>query len=648
MRVVKDKKEEQFRRELRIRAIAGSNTRDAAARAARQTQAEGSITLEQRRAAREAANDAHLGGYGSKRRPASSTVKEGPPFSTHLGAVSLLFDADATLNITMEAAREVAAEQVERKATRPGAKAAQDVLAEATVELAAEAKAANIDGDVALSAHLPDTLEEFESEVAWLRRKQSLAREDCARAESVLREKARSRGRQLTAAEGRADETLSNARRRYNKYNRRLVVLQRLLAPGERFGPQLAVEKEDEEAPRAGPEGVAPREGDVGWLSKAVADLALEQARSEEALKEAARQRAEASRARWAAGKARVVKAGAYVSMFMLAADRQARELERRRCLKAGEPLPWDLAEGDEEAPGLPGVTRLAASRGASPSPPRRRSTGGSHGGSNPTRRASPNLSTGRLQGWGGSAAETAEAAGRAPSPVERLVGSVRDLLQLGGGEGEDGRGASSRPGSPGKRRLVSGRSPARSPARSPSSPGSPGSFVADPLTPPSSPGKGLGALLSLGKMRLMGGSPAALDTQEALEEKNTVWSVRIRHVRQAMELRSMPEAQRLLSSLQERALRQAKRTPPPVRALGVVSHDRFAGGGEYYGGGGGAWGEELNQEVLEHTWMLERAGRLGEALHAMEDDPRRRFVLGREAYEQDVQRRCTAMQTSP
>ena len=219
-RVVKDKKEEQFRRELRIRAIAGSNTRDAAARAARQTQAEGSITLEQRRAAREAANDAHLAGYGSKRRPASNAVKEGP---------HTLFDADATLNITMEAAREVAAEQVERKATRPGVKAAQDVLAEATIELAAEAKAALIDGDAALSAHLPDTLEEFESEVAWLRRKQSLAREDCARAESVLREKVRNRGRPLTVAEGRADEALSNARRRYNKYNRRLVVLQRLL-----------------------------------------------------------------------------------------------------------------------------------------------------------------------------------------------------------------------------------------------------------------------------------------------------------------------------------------------------------------------------------------------------------------------------------
>ena len=636
-RVVKDKKEEQFRRELRIRAIAGSNTRDAAARAARQTQAKGNVTLEQRRAAREAANDAHLGGHGSKRRPASSAAKEGP---------HTLFDADATLNITMEAAREVAAEQVERKATRPGAKAAQDVLAEATVELAAEAKAADIDGDAALTAHLPDTLEEFESEVAWLRRKQSLAREDCARAESVLREKARSRGRPLTVAEGRADETLSNARRRYNKYNRRLVVLQRLLAPGERFGPQLAVEKEDEaaegeEAPRGGPEGVAPREGDVGWLSKAVADLALEQARSEEALKEAARQREEASRARWAAGKARVVKAGAYVSMFMLAADRQAKELERRRCLKAGEPLPWDLAEGGEESPGSPGVTRLAASRGASPSPPRRRSTGGSHGGSSPTRRASPNLSPGRLRGWGGSAAETAEAAGRAPSPVEKLVGSVRGLLQLGGGEDEDDRGASSPPGSPGKRHLVSGRSPARSP-------GSRGSFVADPLTPPSSPGKGLGVLLSPGKMRLMVGASAALESQEALEEKSTVWSVRMRHVRQAMELRSVPEAQRLLSSLQERALRQARRTPPPVRALGVVSHDHFAGGGEYYGGGGGAWGGELNQEVLEHAWMLDRAGRLGEALHAMEDDPRRRFVLGREAYEQDVQRRCTAMQTSP
>ena len=146
-----------------------------------------------------------------------------------------------------------------------------------------------------------------------------------------------------------------------------------------------------------------------------------------------------------------------------------------------------------------------------------------------------------------------------------------------------------------------------------------------------------------------MGGSSAALDTQEALEEQSVVWSVRIRHVRQAMELRSMAEAQRLLSSLQERALRQAKRTPPPVRALGVVSHDRFAGGGEYYGGGGGAWAEgaeELNQEVLEHTWMLERGGRLGEALHAMEDDPRRRFVLGREAYEQDVQRRCAALQS--
>ena len=234
-RVVKDKKEEQFRRELRIRAIAGSNKRDAATRAARQT----NLTLEQRRAAREAADGAHLGGYGSKGRPASGAVRAGP---------RMLFDADATLSITMQAARELAAEQVERKATRPGAKAAQDVLAEATVELAAEAKAADLDRDAAASAHQPDTREEFESEVAWLRRKQSLAREDCARAESLLREKARGQKRQLTLAESTADETLSNARRRYNKYSRRLVGLQRLLAPGERFGPQLAVEKEGEGA----------------------------------------------------------------------------------------------------------------------------------------------------------------------------------------------------------------------------------------------------------------------------------------------------------------------------------------------------------------------------------------------------------------
>ena len=229
----------------------------------------------------------------------------------------MLFDADATLNITMQAARELAAEQVERRVTRPGAKAAQDVLTEATVELAAEAKAADIDGDAAPGAHQPDNREEFESEIAWLRRKQSLAREDCARAESLLREKARGKKRQLTLAEATADETLSNARRRYNKYSRRLVGLQRLLAPGERFGPQLAVEKEGEaaegeEAPRGGAERVAPREDGVGWLSKAVADLALEKERSEEAVKEAARQKAEASRARWGGGKARALSLAAH------------------------------------------------------------------------------------------------------------------------------------------------------------------------------------------------------------------------------------------------------------------------------------------------------------------------------------------------
>ena len=64
-RVVKDKKEEQFRRELRIRAIAGETRRlqqDAASRAARQPKAQANVTLEQRKAAREAADDAHLGG----------------------------------------------------------------------------------------------------------------------------------------------------------------------------------------------------------------------------------------------------------------------------------------------------------------------------------------------------------------------------------------------------------------------------------------------------------------------------------------------------------------------------------------------------------------------------------------------------------
>ena len=656
-KVVTDKKEEQFRRELRIRAIAGSNKRDAASRAARQPKAQANVTLEQRRAAREAGDDAHLLGYGvgSKARLASGAVREGP---------RMLFDADATLNITMQAARELAVERVERKASRPGAKAAQEVLAEATVELAAEAKAADVDGDAAPSAHQPDTREEFESEVAWLRRKQSLAREDCARAESLLREKARGKKRQLTLAEATADETLSNARRRYNKYSRRLVGLQRLLAPGERFGPQLAVEKEGgaaegEEAPRGGADGVAPRKGGVGWLSEAVAELAVREAATEEAVKEAAKQKAEASRARWGGGKTRVVKAGQYVSMFTLAADRQEKDLERKRCVKAGEPLPWGVEEGEEDVTRRGSLAASAALRGASPlqrnvnyfstiisseatrhspSPPRR----GSNGGSSPTRRGSPNLSTGRLQAWGGSGAERTEAVGRGTSPAAKLAGSVRDLFRLGGdgdGDGGDDRGHLSPPVSPGKMRLVSGRSPGRSP-------GSPGSFVADPPSPPSSPGKMLGELLSPGKMRLMGGTfsgDLTLEAQELLEDQKTVWSVRIRHVRQAMELRSVADAHRLLSSLQDRALRQATRTPPPVRALGVVTDNRFDG--RYHGGSGG---EELNQEVLEHAWMVERAGRLGEALHAMEDDARRRFVMGREAYEQDVQRRCTACRPNP
>ena len=80
--------------------------------------------------------------------------------------------------------------------------------------------------------------------------------------------------------------------------------------------------------------------------------------------------------------------------------------------------------------------------------------------------------------------------------------------------------------------------------------------------------------------------------------------------------------------------MRQAQRTPAPLLALGVRAE---------------AMDDEeepsLNLEQLEHAWMAGRPARLAEALQAMADDPRRRFVMGRERYEEDVREKVQAAQ---
>ena len=217
--LVAEAKEAQFKRELRIRAIAGTNRQDAAKKAAA---AVAPVTLAEKRAAREAASGC------SPKEVKDPNVKEPP---------KTVFDTDATLHITVKAAREVANEQIERN-SKPGAKAALAALTEANATLMAalavkraasgglgDAPAATKtnDDDQAPSARKPESHEELEQELMWLRRKQTLARDDCRRAEALLYAKAEEQHRPLTLEEKTADEALSNARRRYNKYSRRLT-----------------------------------------------------------------------------------------------------------------------------------------------------------------------------------------------------------------------------------------------------------------------------------------------------------------------------------------------------------------------------------------------------------------------------------------
>ena len=220
-------KEDQFRRELRIRAIAG--TKDTASRVAKASK--NNVTLSEKRAAREA-----LTSGGDRSKQSSGGGKPMP---------KTVFNPDATLHITMRAARQITAEQVERN-VRPGAKAALEALTDATAELAAKLAEsgavvddAEADDDPEYSVRMPKTKEEYEQEIAWLKRKQALAREDRRKCEALLRERARQTGRKLSLEEATADEALRNARRRYNKYNRRLVGLLYLSKPGEKFGPPL-------------------------------------------------------------------------------------------------------------------------------------------------------------------------------------------------------------------------------------------------------------------------------------------------------------------------------------------------------------------------------------------------------------------------
>lgn len=108
-----------------------------------------------------------------------------------------------------------------------------------------------------------------------------------------------------------------------------------------------------------------------------------------------------------------------------------------------------------------------------------------------------------------------------------------------------------------------------------------------------------------------------AADAFRATEEK-VVWSTELRGCAKALKLRSVSEARRLLLELREKAQRYAQTLQRPRPLLGVASDARTL-------------------VALTHEWEAGRPERLLRLHNLLLDDPRRRFVLGRERYAEEV-----------
>ena len=97
-----------------------------------------------------------------------------------------------------------------------------------------------------------------------------------------------------------------------------------------------------------------------------------------------------------------------------------------------------------------------------------------------------------------------------------------------------------------------------------------------------------------------------------------TAWSVRLRHTRQAIDIRGFAAGVEMLQALESKAMRHAQRLPPPAVGLAVLA------------------GAPCLQLRL-HEWEVGRPARLHALLLELADDPKRRFVMGRERYTEDM-----------
>ena len=137
-------------------------------------------------------------------------------------------------------------------------------------------------------------------------------------------------------------------------------------------------------------------------------------------------------------------------------------------------------------------------------------------------------------------------------------------------------------------------------------SPGSPGSS-------PGSPGGDAGG--SPGLASLLG--ELGQNVRERVGGR-TAWSVRLRHTRQAIDIRGFAAGVEMLQALESKAVRHAQRLPPPAVGLAVLA------------------GAPCLQLRL-HEWEVGRPARLHALLLELADDPKRRFVMGRERYTEDM-----------
>ena len=95
--------------------------------------------------------------------------------------------------------------------------------------------------------------------------------------------------------------------------------------------------------------------------------------------------------------------------------------------------------------------------------------------------------------------------------------------------------------------------------------------------------------------------------------------------MRRALEGRSLRDAVRLLRDLHARALAFSEGLPPPRPPLGVPHDARTL-------------------SLMQHAFAVERPDRFSAVLELCRDDPRRRFVLGRDRYDGEVKTRVDAM----